>query len=41
MGSCFAKAIRSKWPQAYVADVDFDKAAGRNKIGLFSTVQGS
>lgn len=41
MGSGVAKAIRSKWPQAYAADLEFDKAAGRNKIGMFTTAQGS
>jgi O-acetyl-ADP-ribose deacetylase (regulator of RNase III) len=39
MGSGVAKALRSKWPAVYAADMDFDKAAGRNKIGMFSTTQ--
>lgn len=41
MGSGVAKAIRAKWPQAYQADVDFNDAAGRNKIGMFSSSEGN
>jgi O-acetyl-ADP-ribose deacetylase (regulator of RNase III) len=36
MGSGVAKALRAKWPQVYQADLDFDEAAGKKRIGRFS-----
>lgn len=39
MNSGVAKAIRTKWPEVYAADTDFNDLQGRDRIGSFSTVK--